>query len=1330
MNRPHDARSVTVRRTGLSWIGDFVRAQHALGLDLDAACAVLQMLGFDAQLPGPPALAAPEPVRLPKPPDGRPSRMDHAVPRAPLPAPTEPSASASIRVYSECAASTDDRPALAAPAWLEDQPALDLAPRPPRSPPPLFSRLRRRSILVELTARRIADGAPDVRAIVRVLASGQPLRTLPRLRRRTLGFGVEVLLDGTDALQPFRADSAELVAALRDLLPDGRLLVTHVRGGPAGAQVDGPLPRSTVLAVSDFGAGFAHVGERSAPVAHWLRHARQLATADRPLRSLVPLPPQRCAAALQRRVPLVQWSEATTLGDVRRALRPSGAVGTVDGAASRAARQQAAIDLATVLAPALRIDPALLRSARRELLPALGPEAEADLWFGSLVATRGVTGITLHPSKIALLTERLQRDEPVPRERVLGLLERLAAGASESVGLEEALRRGALAGTLDDATIDLALRPVCAALAGGGEAARAAAAWWPQAWQRLPAMVRESAPARQVSLAAAVHLGTGAWLPPTLGGGEARTDIRWLLPESAQQPEDWSVELREYADGELVARLTRDAVPSHAVHRLRVPAGPPRWIGVPGPADIGPSGGAGETALRWLQLEPGLELAHDGSKGRDDAGLVLQTLDGKRVRITMSNHRVGPVGALVHAGNDWFGVAISDDLAVMCPTRREAHALDAQRTIEFVHCKDHRSAGPARFLGALHVPHADDGTAAECWVVRFAPGTLRPIDSEPVRDAGKPAVCVWLRWDGTSVSFAEPGVARVESSYPAFLYPTIELDESSPEPWAFPKEPPKSSNLSSVSVSQRVPIRSLRDDAVALRRRLWICALAASDGLARPAQQLSQELARRLGDWRIAGATLSPSGQPDPLTALLQPDVLVVVGTDPPGSDFERVAAGGVPVLWAPMSTAEPDAALHIWPPALRAAVTQRPWLQFGADEKSIYALADAIVRFGDARYKAVDTIADGAQSAPPAEPKLGAWASLTARARRSLVSKLEESIDPGLHRVPLDGEFRFERVEPSTFDPSRPLLLLLHGQATSARPNFDPLWAPEAAAQLARLREHYGFALAFEYRSITRSLVDTAGDLAAALPYRARLHVVGHSTGGVLGELLCTGQGYEGSFAEMERTQSLARLSSVLREQNLQVEHLVRVAAPMRGASNLSKGLERVSVLAGVVGVALPFLPVSWLAEQLQQLYKDPQSSPGLADILPDSALVELLNDPAAPPVARDSRLTIVAGVQTGGGLGARLRRLSTSLATGGRRNDLLVELLENFGGYARDGGFDSVVFEGPEVSHFNFFGNLASRSAIVDALVAAPSRELRRFESYEQALAQLGPSAALAEL
>ena len=83
----------------------------------------------------------------------------------------------------------------------------------------------------------------------------------------------------------------------------------------------------------------------------------------------------------------------------------------------------------------------------------------------------------------------------------------------------------------------------------------------------------------------------------------------------------------------------------------------------------------------------------------------------------------------------------------------------------------------------------------------------------------------------------------------------------------------------------------------------------------------------------------------------------------------------------------------------------------------------------------------------------------------------------------------------------AEPTLLFIHGTASSTEGSFKALWME---MYLSHLVCPYGERIyAFEHRSLTESPVANALDLVMKLPRGARLHVVSHSRGGLVGELL-----------------------------------------------------------------------------------------------------------------------------------------------------------------------------------------------------------------------------------
>ena len=107
--------------------------------------------------------------------------------------------------------------------------------------------------------------------------------------------------------------------------------------------------------------------------------------------------------------------------------------------------------------------------------------------------------------------------------------------------------------------------------------------------------------------------------------------------------------------------------------------------------------------------------------------------------------------------------------------------------------------------------------------------------------------------------------------------------------------------------------------------------------------------------------------------------------------------------------------------------------------------------------------------------------------------------------------EFELVHAEYGSPD-ERPWLLFIHGTGSTTWGSFGELWSEARQPQLWRLRDLYGDrVLAFEHRTLTHSPLRNARDLLAELtrviPGGAPLHIVTHSRGGLVGELLCRGE-------------------------------------------------------------------------------------------------------------------------------------------------------------------------------------------------------------------------------
>ncbi|HEX2055525.1 MAG TPA: hypothetical protein VHF07_03465, partial [Nitrospiraceae bacterium] len=217
-----------------------------------------------------------------------------------------------------------------------------------------------------------------------------------------------------------------------------------------------------------------------------------------------------------------------------------------------------------------------------------------------------------------------------------------------------------------------------------------------------------------------------------------------------------------------------------------------------------------------------------------------------------------------------------------------------------------------------------------------------------------------------------------------------------------------------------------------------------------------------------------------------------------------------------------------------------------------------------------------------------------------------------------------------------RPYLLFIHGTASSTWGSFGSLWSVARSRELDVLRQIYGDrVLAFEHASLSESPIANAVDLIKRLPPGATLHIVTHSRGGLIGELLCRGgaeavprkpgsrpfsetelslfktkEAYKQSFDHLEE------LNGLLKKPQFTVERFVRVGCPALGTTLASRRLDRWLSIVGSVAGAMPNTPVAdafadicdFVAAVIKER-TDPSALPGLEAMMPESALIKLVN-------------------------------------------------------------------------------------------------------------------------
>ncbi len=334
-----------------------------------------------------------------------------------------------------------------------------------------------------------------------------------------------------------------------------------------------------------------------------------------------------------------------------------------------------------------------------------------------------------------------------------------------------------------------------------------------------------------------------------------------------------------------------------------------------------------------------------------------------------------------------------------------------------------------------------------------------------------------------------------------------------------------------------------------------------------------------------------------------------------------------------------------------------------------------------------------------------------------------------------------------------RPLLVFLHGTMSSVHGSFGALEAPAESAPAgftsagaavnagsvddhandtarrdtrAALLSRYGEHLyAFEHLSLTQSPVANALDLVNSLPKGAELHLVSHSRGGLVGELLCLGQrdrandplvtGIVEQLFDTDRTiapqlglvplpdeqkaarnaayaadlQKLRDLLAALDDKQLRITRFVRVACPARGTTLASGRLDRwLSVLDLLASHTLFGEAADFLLSVLKQR-TDPRTMPGIEAMLPGSALTRLLQ---LPGLTTRADLSVIAGDVEGQSFWGSVKLLAADWFYGSE-HDLVVNTGSMSGGLKRAVG-DARWLEdsGPQVTHFRYFTNATS--------------------------------------
>ena len=341
------------------------------------------------------------------------------------------------------------------------------------------------------------------------------------------------------------------------------------------------------------------------------------------------------------------------------------------------------------------------------------------------------------------------------------------------------------------------------------------------------------------------------------------------------------------------------------------------------------------------------------------------------------------------------------------------------------------------------------------------------------------------------------------------------------------------------------------------------------------------------------------------------------------------------------------------------------------------------------------------------------------------IAARMDAQVDAGVYALGADafptalkGSPRLARI-PASSPAAAPLLVLLHGTFSETRGTFGKLWE-QHPQKVNDLFAHYGGRVyALDHPTLGASPIDNALMLAQSLPRGARVHLLTHSRGGLVAEVLarvCARPDLdEASLAPFKGTayrdqlKALRELAAVLKGRDVRIERVVRVACPARGTLLASKRLDAyVSVLKWSLELAaIPVAPLllDFLGEVASQR-TDPNLLPGLEAMTPESALVQWLHgSEGADSAPLPGQLRVVAGDIEGDSIMSWVKTLLAD-AFYWTDNDLVVQTRSMYGGRPRAPSGDSaaatfVLERGGKVTHFSYFSNPRTAEAICQGLV-----------------------------
>lgn len=329
-----------------------------------------------------------------------------------------------------------------------------------------------------------------------------------------------------------------------------------------------------------------------------------------------------------------------------------------------------------------------------------------------------------------------------------------------------------------------------------------------------------------------------------------------------------------------------------------------------------------------------------------------------------------------------------------------------------------------------------------------------------------------------------------------------------------------------------------------------------------------------------------------------------------------------------------------------------------------------------------------------------------------------------------VDKNFEFGIFDGKPSD--NPFFLFIHGTNSDTFGAFQDL---KTSSAWKTLHQTYGKnILAFQHRTLTESPLLNVVKLVKMLPDNSVVHMLTHSRGGIVGDILnkYSNNNDESSIgfttdhiALLEKEgdreddiENIETLNRIFKNKKIKVAKFIRVGCPAAGTKLASKRLDHilnvffnlVTIAGGVFGDVLKEL-LSAAVESKD----DVNVLPGLEAQRPESPFIKILNDPSLETAINGKPLAIISGNGrvsfSGQGLFVILGKLFYW-----QRNDLVVNTDSMYLGVRRKNNIQYFFAQGAEVNHVKYFENEKTQEAIDLVLKTTEGQLIPGFKSILQ--------------